>query len=82
VVDVSEPDAFDLYLNGEHAGALQATVTPLSQLNARAEALARQAAEEVAARARSAQEARESLQREAGRAVAAAAPATLSPAGG
>lgn len=51
VVDVSEPEAFDLYLNGEHAGALQANVTPLAQLNARAEALAREAAEEVAERA-------------------------------
>lgn len=51
VVDVSEPAAFDLYLNGEHAGALQANVTPLAQLNARAEALAREAAEEVAERA-------------------------------
>src|SRR5690606_23860546 len=33
VVDVSDPAAFDLYLNGEHAGVLQAAVTPLAQLN-------------------------------------------------
>jgi len=50
VVDVSEPAAFDVYLNGEHGGALQATLTPLDQLNTRAQGLARQAAAEVAAR--------------------------------
>lgn len=54
VVDVSDPTAFDVYLNGEHGGALQAALTPLAQLNARAQqqaqALARQAAAELAAR--------------------------------
>lgn len=54
VVDVSEPTAFDVYLNGEHGGALLGLQTPLSQLSARAqqqaEALARQAAAELAAR--------------------------------
>jgi hypothetical protein len=53
-VDVSDPTAFDIYLNGEHGGALEATLTPLGQLNARAQALARQAATEVAARAEAA----------------------------
>ena len=60
-VDVSDPTAFDVYLNGEHGGPLQAVLTPLSQLNARAqaqaEALARQAAAEVAARTEAARRA-------------------------
>ncbi len=54
VVDVSEPSAFDVYLNGEHGGALTAVITPLSQLNARAERLARQAAASVVASAEAA----------------------------
>lgn len=57
MVDVSDPSAFDVYLNGEHGGALQAVITPLSQLNARAENLARQAMAEVAARTESARRA-------------------------
>lgn len=54
-VDVSDPTAFDVYLNGEHGGALDAALTPLAQLNTRAQALARQAASEVAARTQAAQ---------------------------
>ena len=50
IVDASDFGAFDVYLNGEHGGALQAEQTPLSQLNSRAQTLARQAAAEVAAR--------------------------------
>ncbi|HEX8661979.1 MAG TPA: helix-turn-helix domain-containing protein, partial [Brevundimonas sp.] len=51
VVDASSDFAdFDVYLNGEHGGTLTAEQTPLSQLNARAQTLARQAAAEVAAR--------------------------------
>ena len=50
-VDVSDPTAFDVYLNGEHGGGLAAVLTPLSQLNQRAEQLARQTAAEVAAEA-------------------------------
>ncbi|NJC40945.1 hypothetical protein GGQ87_001203 [Brevundimonas alba] len=49
-VDVPDPAAFDVYLNGEHGGALAAAETPLSQLNQRAQALGRQAAAAVAAR--------------------------------
>ena len=49
-VEVQDVSAFDVYLNGEHGGALEAAQTSLSQLNARAQALARQAAAEVAAR--------------------------------
>ena len=35
-IDVSDPTAFDVYLNGEHGGALPALQTSLAQLNARA----------------------------------------------
>jgi hypothetical protein len=49
LIDVSEPAAFDVYLNGEHGGALPAPVTPLAQLNTRAAALARQTAARVEA---------------------------------
>ena len=49
-VEVQDVSAFDVYLNGEHGGALAAAQTPLAQLNLRAQALARQAAAEVAAR--------------------------------
>ncbi len=50
-IDVSDPTAFDIYLNGEHGGALNGTLTPLGQLNERAGVLARQAAAEAAAQA-------------------------------
>lgn len=49
-VDVSDPTAFDVYLNGEHGGVLEAAQTSLSQLNQRAQSLARQAAAEISAR--------------------------------
>ena len=49
-VDVPDPAAFDVYLNGEHGGALETAQTSLNQLNQRAQSLARQAAAEVAAR--------------------------------
>ncbi|MGV8929503.1 MAG: helix-turn-helix domain-containing protein [Brevundimonas sp.] len=56
VVDVSNHFAdFDVYLNGEHGGTLTAEQTPLSQLNTRAQALARQAAAAVLARTQAAQ---------------------------
>jgi len=55
-VDVSSHFSdFDVYLNGEHGGTLTAEQTPLSQLNTRAQTLARQAAAEVAARTQAAQ---------------------------
>nr|WP_315051686.1 helix-turn-helix transcriptional regulator [uncultured Brevundimonas sp.] len=41
VVDASEPTAFGVYLNGEHAGALEQPLTPLQTLNTRAAAMAR-----------------------------------------
>lgn len=56
VIDVSSHFSdFDVYLNGEHGGTLTAEQTPLSQLNARAQTLARQAAAEVVARTQAAQ---------------------------
>jgi cytoskeleton protein RodZ len=56
VIDASSNFAeFDVYLNGEHGGVLTAEQTPLAQLNARAEALARQTAAEAAARAQAEQ---------------------------
>jgi len=56
VVDVSSHfNDFDVYLNGEHGGTLTTEQTPLSQLNARAQILARQAAAEVVARTQAAQ---------------------------
>ncbi|WP_312781334.1 helix-turn-helix domain-containing protein [Brevundimonas sp.] len=60
-IDVSDPTAFDVYLNGEHSGALPAPQSPLGSLNNRAQAEARQsesraaAAAEAQARARAAQ---------------------------
>ena len=56
-INASDFGAFDVYLNGEHGGGLQAEQTSLSQLNLRAQALARQAAVEVAARTAAAQRA-------------------------
>ncbi len=65
-VDVSEPAAFDVYLNGEYGGPLPAKVSPLSQLNARAAALARQTAAQA-----------EAVQAAAARAAAARAAAAV-----
>ena len=53
-VDVSDPAAFDVYLNGEHGGFLPAVLTPLAQLNQRAQTLARETAAQVAAQAEAA----------------------------
>ena len=49
VVDASEPAAFDVYLNGEHAGALEQPLTPLQTLNTRAVAMARDVQAQAAA---------------------------------
>ena len=43
-VDVSDPAAFDVYLNGEYGGPLAGVLTPLAQLNSRADQAARQLA--------------------------------------
>jgi len=55
IIDVSDPTAFDVYLNGEHGGALTGVLTPLGQLNARAEVLARQTTAQIQAEAVAAQ---------------------------
>lgn len=73
VLDVSDPTAFDLFLNGERAGRLEQALTPLSQLNTRAEGLARQAAAEAESRTRAAQQAAEQRLRQAEAAAAARA---------
>jgi len=75
VLDVSDPNAFDLFLNGERAGRLEQAMTPLSQLNSRAEGLARQAAAEAETRTRAAQQAAEQRLRLAEAAAAARATA-------
>lgn len=71
-VDVSDPAAFDVYLNGEHGGALPGLLTPLSQLNSRAEAMARETAAQLAARQAAAQAA-------AQQAIARASPPPAAP---
>uniref|UniRef100_UPI0028A0B182 helix-turn-helix domain-containing protein n=2 Tax=Brevundimonas TaxID=41275 RepID=UPI0028A0B182 len=48
-IDVSDPAAFDVYLNGEHSGALPAAQSPLGTLNARAQTEARQSEARAAA---------------------------------
>lgn len=73
VVDVSDPTAFDLFLNGERAGRLEQPQTQLAQLNGRAESLARQAAAEAETRNREAQRAAEARLRHAEAAAAARA---------
>lgn len=77
-IDVSEPAAFDTYLNGEHGGALAAPLTPLAQLNARAQTIARQIAADNAraetARLAAAQAQAQAAQAQAAQ-VAAAQPA-------
>ena len=40
-VDVSDPAAFDVYLNGEYGGPLAGVLTPLAQLNSRADQAAK-----------------------------------------
>ena len=76
LVDVSDVAAFDVYLNGEHGGALATTVTPLAQLNARAQTLAAQSAAAVEAERQAALNA----QATAAAAIAAALPPPAAPA--
>ena len=77
-VDVSEPDAFAVYMNGEYDGALGAALTPLSQLNSRAQAAARRTAAEAAARTERAVQAAADRAQQATASVAAA---TIQPEG-
>jgi len=83
-VDVSDPTAFDVYLNGEYVGPLAAAQTPLSQLNARArtqaDAQARQSAAEESARVRRAEAAAAAAAQAAPAPVTVQAPAIAPPA--
>ena len=54
-IDVSDPTAFDIYLNGEHNGALSGVLTPLNQLNSRAAAMSRETAARLEAQVQAAQ---------------------------
>lgn len=54
-VDVSDPTAIDVYLNGEHGGGLTSLLTPLNQLNNRAAALSRETAAQLQAEIQAAQ---------------------------
>lgn len=73
-IDVSDPAAFDVYLNGEYGGPLPAVLTPLAQLNARAGQATRQLAE---AQARA--QAQAQAQAQAAARVPAAAPSPAPP---
>jgi len=42
IIDVSDPSAFEMYYNGEYAGAIEALVTPIGRMNARAAQLSAQ----------------------------------------
>lgn len=75
VVDVSEPAAFDIYMNGEHAGTLTANQTQLGSLNNRAAGLARASEARAAAAAEAEARARAARAAEAAEAVRAAASA-------
>ena len=79
-VAVQDITAFDVDLNGEHGGPLAADKTPLAQLNARAQGLARQAAAEVTARTEAARRAAVAAQAQVQAQVAAQAQAQLQPA--
>lgn len=50
-IDVSDPAAFHIYMNGEHSGVLAANQTQLGTLNNRASSLAREAEARAEARA-------------------------------
>jgi transcriptional regulator with XRE-family HTH domain len=78
VIDVSDPAAFDVYLNGEHGGILPAVLTPLAQLNSRAEQAARQVAEAQARRQAQIQADRITLQQTQPAPQASALPLALS----
>lgn len=82
-VEVQDVSAFDVYLNGEHGGALDAVQTPLARLNTRAQTLARQAAAAVTARTEAARTAAVQAQAQAQlQAVSAVQGAAADTAGG
>lgn len=72
-IDVSAPDAFDIYMNGEHSGSLSGNQTSLGSLNNQAQSLARQSEARIAAAA-------ETVTRARARAAEAARQAQAAPA--
>ncbi|GAW41718.1 hypothetical protein SH203_02127 [Brevundimonas sp. SH203] len=76
-VDVSDPAAFDVYLNGEYGGPLAGVLTPLAQLNSRADQAARQLA---AVQARAQAQTQAQAQAAQARTQAPATPAVTAPA--
>ena len=74
-VDVSDPAAFDVYLNGEYGGALVGVLTPLAQLNSRAD----QAAKQLAATQARAQVQAQAAQARTQAATPAATPSAATP---
>ena len=76
IVDVSDPAAFSVYLNGELSAPLSATQTPLARLNTQAGALARQAESRATAAAEAEVRARNALAEQAAADLARATPPT------
>jgi cytoskeletal protein RodZ len=80
-VDVSDPAAFDVYLNGEYGGPLAGVLTPLAQLNSRADQAAKQlAATQARAQAQVQAQAAAAQARTQSATPAAASPAAALPA--
>ncbi|WP_461344057.1 RodZ domain-containing protein [Brevundimonas sp. GN22] len=79
-IDVSDPAAFSVYLNGELAEALPDNQTPLSRLNAQALAQGRQAESRAAAAAEAEARARTALAAQAAAQVASTTSAPVPPA--
>ena len=73
-VDVSAPDAFDVYMNGEHSGTLSANQSSLGSLNNQAQTLARQSEARAAAAAEAQTQARALQAARAPRPAASASP--------
>lgn len=73
-VDVSTPEAFDIYMNGEHSGVLSDNQTQLGSLNNRAAGLARATEARAAAAAEAEANARAIRAAEAAAAVRASMP--------
>lgn len=77
-VDVSDPAAFSVYMNGELADPLASNLTPLASLNAKASALGRQAESRAAAAAEAEAKARTALAVQAAEELRRAQPAQTS----
>lgn len=78
-IDVSDPTAFSVYLNGELAAPLPAEQTPLARLNSQALALGREAESRAAAAAEAETRARAALAAQAAAQLAATTPPPVAP---